>query len=344
MQITKTWTRRPLKKARYNAADVSPNRMLTNISVAYMNREMDSYLHGIFPAVPVNESIGTYSRFTKDDFLRLTPGTKRKPGTEFQRVTFGADKPTFTCVEHGLEAQLPDEDADAQDSPLQATVMSEFLSQQMLIVRENDFFQNYIVPTSGVWGSYQDGGTSDFVQWNATGATIIQDLRSWMSTVRQNCAMTPNVIAMTQDVWDVVQDDEDVIDRIKYTSGNNNPAVVTRQNFAAMMGVDEVRVGSAVYNSANEGDSYSGSYFSTDRVWVGYRAPTPSTLVPSAGYTFSWSPFDRVRSDSGLGAAIMQYREEKTMSDIFRGLMFFEHAVVAADAGLLAHDVLDPDA
>lgn len=334
------YTKTAVQKGRYTRSDITADRLLTNISVGHFQDQMEDFIHDVFPIVPVNEETGRYQQFTKDDLLRID-AKARKPGADFDRKTIGASQPTYTCEQYALEIQLPDEDRSTADSQLDDATMTRILSQDLMLKREYEFMQAYLAPTSGVWGSYKNGGGADFTQWNASsGVTIIANLRDWISEVKTNSGLKPNFVAMTQDVWDVVQDDSDVLARIDGMGSNRDPARTTKENFAAIIGVDEVKVASAVYNTAAEGLTYSGAFVQTERVLVGYRAPTPSKLVPSAGYIFSWTPFDQVSKESGLGANIERYREDRTRSDIFRGSLYFDPKVVAASAGLLAYDVL----
>jgi hypothetical protein len=333
-------TRRPINKARYGSADLAADRLLTNVSVAHFQDNMATFAHSAFATVPVNEPQGRYKVFNQADLTR-PEAQVRKPNALFAEKTFGVAEQTFLCEEYAVETPLADEDRQTADSVLDDQAMARVLSQDLLLEREQRWTAAYLTPTSGVWSSHLTGG-AEFTQWNDTSPDILGDIDEWKDTIKLTCGMDPNVAVITRDVWRVIKNDAGVIARIAGAAGPTpgNAALVTVANFAALIEMEEVIIQGAVFNSASEGAAYSGSFFQTERFGLFYKTPNPSILEPSAGYDFSWSPFDEVSSSGGLGAGIMKYRNELRAQDRFRGMTFNTFEVVTPGAGLVADDIL----
>lgn len=319
------------------AAQVDP--LLTSISVAHLQSVDDFVAHRAFPVVPVTSQQGKYWQFSKDDMLRYE-AQKRSPGTPAALKQLGSAMLTYYAEEYALDMALPDEERDQEGAAIDEQTLAVALTQDLLMKREADFASAYM-GTSGVWDNYKDG-SSDFTQWDAAGATIAADVRSWKNAVKTASGLWPTKMVVSKDVHDVIVEDADILDRVKYTAGITDPARVTMQALAAIFELDEYLVMQAMNNTAAEGATFSGSFFVTERVGLFHAPRNPSLRTPSAGYTFSWRAYDNVNAEvARSGAAGMhRYRDEREEATYLRGKMFYEQAVVASSCGLVAHDVL----
>ena len=138
--------------------------------------------------------------------------------------------------------------------------------------------------------------------------------------------LSPNVLAC-------LKNHPDVKDCIKYTS----KGVVTADLLAELFGVDKVIVPKAVVNSASKGASNAVARVVTNKVWLGYAAPEPSLMTPTAAYIFAWTG---LFGNSKIGTRIKKFRIEEIESDRIEGDICFDAKVVAPDMACLATNVL----
>lgn len=319
---------------RYKTTDIDANALLTSVSVATVNERTDFIHDKVFANLPVDEERGSYFVFSRDDTLR-TVAERRLPGTKAAEKHFDGVKQTYACDQWALKSILPVEDRNIAGSPLDDEAMVVLLTEDLLIRREKQFFTDYF--TASVWETDKTG-TTDFVKWDSGSSDLIGDVWGWREDIKKTCGRYPNVLAMTADVWRIVVNDEDVLERIKYTQAEP----VSEELVARLLGVDELVIASAIENTAEEGATYSGSFIDSEKVGLFYREPAPAKKKPSAGYIFSWTMFDNVRAElaEGAGASIQTWFDDDHFGDWFRGMAYFDMNVVHTGCGLLAVDVI----
>jgi hypothetical protein len=108
------------------------------------------------------------------------------------------------------------------------------------------------------------------------------------------------------------------------------------QALGAVLGVDEVLVSTAIYNSVNEGQT-TGTYLPIvdDDALLIYAPPSPGLFVPAGGYTFYWQP------GGGLGSIMPMYHDDGKDSDVLKAKMQLIHTRVTTGAGYFFLDYAD---
>lgn len=53
--------------------------------------------------------------------------------------------------------------------------------------------------------------------------------------------------------WDVLADHPKLLERVQYSSGSDNPARVTPNLIAQLLGLDQVQIGTVIYTTDPEG-------------------------------------------------------------------------------------------
>jgi hypothetical protein len=81
----------------------------------------------------------------------------------------------------------------------------------------------------------------------------------------------------------------------------------------------------AVYDSAVEGETAVPAFACGKNAWLGYVAPNPSLIMPSAGYTFAWSEF------GNGGWRVIEFESQERSSMIYQ-LEFCEDMKLTASA------------
>lgn len=322
------------------AGDVHVNRPLTNISIAYFQSALMFVADRVFPNIPVMKQSDLYFRYDRSDFWR-DEYQIRAPGTESAGGGWKIDSDqTYFCLVRALHKDIDDQIRGNADIPLNMDRdAAEYLSQLALINREANWASNYFAAskwTTDIDGVASSPSTGEVLQWNDASSNPITDVKTNATVIHGLTGYRPNKLVVGQEVWDVISEHPDLIDRVKYSGGvgNEKPAQVSRVAAASLFEVDEVMVAGGVRVTSDENAAFetgmTRAFIMGKSALLVYAAPRPSILVPSGGYTFSWTGF----AGSGpQGQRIKRFRMEKLSSDRIESEMAYDQKLVGADLG-----------
>lgn len=316
-------------------SDVHVNRPLSNILVAYMQDEAQAIAHRAFPIVPVANRTDIFYKWKRDDFWRIE-AAERAPGAESEGGGFELDTDTYECKEYAIHKDIEDPVRANADNELDLDAAAvRYVGGQLLLKQEQLFVSTFIQAstwTGTATGVDQTGvsgtpSTNQFKQFDQSDSDPIETIRAQMLAMKAKTGYMPNKLIVGAYVWNVLVDHADILDRIKYTQRG----VVTKDLFAALLGLDEILESQMVYNSAKEGQTASYSFIDAGKsMTLLYAPPSPSLMEPTAGYTFAWTK----RPGAGpRGQRIKKFRLERNESDRIEGQMNVAHKVVCADLG-----------
>lgn len=318
-------------------SQVHVDRPLTIISTAFMQSADNFVADQVFPRVPVTKQSDTYFRYKREDFQRLQM-KRRAEGTESAGSGYNLDTGQYICDVFALHKDVSDRTRLNADAPLDMNrdaVM--YLSQQGMLNRDVTFVAKYFV--AGQWDTDLQGvsgapGAGQFQQWNESASIPIEDIMNNADAIGSATGFQPNVFLCGKPVWTALKNHPDVIDRIKYTQ----TGVVAPDLFANLVEVDKVVIAKAVVDTANElGTSDTDRIFGKHALLV-YAAPNPGLLVPTGGYTFSWTGIDPAAGQ--FGNAISSFRMDKLKSDRFEIEMGYDQNLVAPSLGVFFEDAV----
>jgi len=271
------------KAANPGAGDVYVAELLPNIAISYF--QTAGGLHDIFPSVPVELQTGYFAAFSRADTLRVQT-VQRAPGAPTAQVGFNTDL-TGTYSAKVFDAEYAPPAEVVANYRLPGTLDSfatRLLARAAYLRRELTWTTNFF--TSGVWGTT----TTPSVLWDDPSSDPIGDIETGIETVLLATGYKPNVMALGYQAWKELKQLPDIIARIGTGSASNfDPRMVTEKLVAALFGLEEIRVGSLVYNSAAAGASISTSFTAGKNALLCFRTSSPSILEPSAGYKFAWT-------------------------------------------------------
>ena len=304
------------------SSDVHVNRPLTTISVAYLQDQDEFIADKVFPNVPVTKKSDSYFIYPKGQWFR-TDAKKRAPATESAGSGYPIETGTYAADVQALHKDVDDQIRSNADQPINLDAdASEFVTRGLLLRKEKDFAAKYF--KTSLWTGHADYTPSPL--WDGTNPTPIKNIRDIILAIKKVTGIRPNKFVLSEDVWNVIQDSADFIDRIAYTERK----IVSVELLAAVLDIEKVLVAGAVENSANEGATPTmASLFTKDCLLV-YAAPRPSLMLPSGGYTFSWTGY---LGASPQGLRMKRFRMEPIASDRVEGEMAYDQKVVATDLG-----------
>lgn len=317
-------------------SDVHVNKPLTNLSVAYIQDQSVFIASKVFPNIPVAMKSDLYYKYNQEDFL-TNQMEERAPGAESAGSGYRISTDNYYARVFALHKDVPDQIRANSDTVLQPDREAvEFLTQNALIKRELDWATNYF--TNGVWTNSATGqsGSSNMASgqsqfWNLSTSTPIEDMRYAIKIIQKTNGLKPQTAVFGASAWYALMDNADFIDRVRYSGGSNvNPARVSEETVAAVLGLAKIYVMEAVYNTAHEGQGFTGAFVGDKAALILYAAPAAGIMTPSAGYTFSWTG---AYGNGIQGNRIAKFRMEHLKSDRVEIEMAYAMKMVAPSLG-----------
>ena len=313
-----------------NVNSVHVDAILTNISVAYLQKAENFIADKVFPVVPVDKKSDKYFVYTKNDWFR-DEAQRRADGTESAGSGYNLTTGTYSADVFAFHKDVGDQtvaNADAPLNPLREA--TEFVTNRMLLRKELQFVSDFF--TTGVWGSDVDGvsgtpSSGETKQWSDyTSSDPINDIEEAKSDVLSTTGLEPNTLVLGYEVFRQLKNHPDLVDRIKYTSSQT----ITEDMLARMFDIDRVLVAKAVRATNKEGvaDAYGFAYGKA--ALLAHVAPSPGLLTPSAGYTFSWTG---VSGGIGSTIGVSSFRMESLKAERVEAEMAFDNKVISSDLG-----------
>lgn len=297
-----------------------------------MQRTPDFIADKVFPVVPVDKKSNVYYKYAKGAWFR-TNAAKRAPATESAGTGWDVTTDSYFCDVWAVHKDIADQDRANQDSPIidldrDAT---EFITRDLLLRRELSWVNAYF--KTGLWANTdQTGvaaapGANQFLQWNQTAATPIEDISAQRLVIGEKTGYKPNTLVLGPRVYETLKNHPEFTDRIKYTQ----TGIVTPALIAAVLDIDQVLIPAAIQNTALEGAADAFSFIYSKSAFLAYAAPSAGILQPSAGYTFNWTGY--LGAGAG-GNRMKRFRMEQIASDRLEAEIAFDQKVVATDLGV----------
>ena len=312
------------------SSQVHVDAILTNISVAYMQRAENFIADKVFPVVPVDKQSDKYFTYDKNDWLR-DEAQVRTDGTESVGSGYNISTATYYADVYAIHKDVGDQTRANADAPINVDrEAAEFVTHRLLTRREIQFNTDFM--TGGVWGTTASGvsgspGAGEFRQWSDyTNSDPIEDIEEAKSDILSVTGLAANTLVLGYDVFRQLKNHPDLVDRIKYTSSQT----ITEDMLARMFDIERVMVSKAIKATNAEGATGTYAFTTGKSALLAHVAPSPGLLTPSAGYTFQWTGVSQ-----GLGATIgtSSFRLESLKATRIEAELAFDNKIVGADLG-----------
>jgi len=265
----------------------------------------------VFPILRTTKQAATFLKITRESLLKLID-VKRASGGAYNRLNMYAEDDSYKCEEKGAEAPVRDDQrsfyATEFDADLSAmTHIGLKVSMALEIVVKALVFNTGTFTGTAL---YTDNSSAP---WDNIASDIIGQVIDAKEMVRKNTGMSPNTLVVGAATL------ANMLKNTAIRAQFPGAAVVTlamiQSALSSIFGLTKLMVGGQVYDSAKEGQAFSGTdIWPDDYASVCLTAEENSPIdTPCVGRTFLWTP------DSPEIITAEQYREEQTRSDIFRG-------------------------
>ena len=274
---------------------ISP--ILTDMAISFLPDYSNLIARQVFPNVPVAAPSGQYNYWTQDDFLRQD--AKKLGNREAApEVDFSTSTGTYSVSAYGSAASWTNREGseaaiggiDPQDlinAKLQLTVGKSLLALESQTSTLIQTAANWYGTAAGV-ASGPSG--AQFLQFDSASSDPVQTVLAWRRNFHKNNGIYfPNTMILPGYIFDALQSNAALKDRIKYTGTQGDPTEITLNMLKALFKIPNILVPEGAYNTAKQGQTKSISYFWGNNVWMGHVAPTAGKYTPSAGYHYSWT-------------------------------------------------------
>lgn len=308
---------RPYQFAGYNfqvknydrvPTDLYVDAPLTNVSIAYKNLDLIADL--VIPRISVKQETGIVWKYGMENFglkdlIRGDKSVSKRSGYSVDTDT------TYRIINYALSDVVTQGMRDMAASPMQPeTDAAEYLTSILALNKEylvaSALFNTGATGFSG-YTEALNAGSSRYRWSDYTNSTPIDDVEyAKVSKIAANSGATSDfAMIVGADVWLQLKNHPDILERIKYTQ----TGIITEDLVKSVMGLDNLYVGKAMYNSANEGQTASLS-----RVWgkyaLVYHKGTPSLKTAATGALIHGGNYVRKWTDNAYrGATIIEVEE-----------------------------------
>lgn len=319
---------------------------LNNVALAYFQEEAEFIAQIVSPIVPVDKPSDYYFVYGREHF-NITDAIRR-PGVTPIEVEHTLSTDQYQTYEYAMREKVTDEEKEAADNPIAPESDAVlYVSERLRLSHERR-----IAVQLTTAANYQTGFKVTLTgadQWNlGTSSDPIGDIQTAIDAV-VGAGKRPNTLFMGYEVWAQLKHHPDFLTRL----ASNITQIVTPDLLKNIWeGIEEVAIGTALYNTAVEGATESlgfcwGKYFGVMHA----NRRMPNKKAPSFSYTFLW-PYKaaqgRVRRADQPGARngtlyqarTYRHADEGTRSDWVEVAMRTGFKIVGSYMGYLISDAV----
>jgi len=316
--------------------DMHVNRELSTVMVAYKQSKTGFVADKIFPNIPSDKQTDFFNKMGRKSFLQ-TNMLKRAPRTETPGTDWNFTRDTFATEVWGLHHDVEDQNrASADENWNLDRTGTELITEQALLRRELEWYSTFFVAsvwTDNLAGVVSAPGANQYIQFDQAASSPMKTFRAARRRFHKRTGITPNYVLFGTDVWDIMMDHPEFVDRIKYTQ---DALVLNESLVAGALQIENVYTADAV-QATDLTDELTAdpvpatAYIGNPKSFLlGYAAPRPSKENPSGGYTFSWKGY---LGASAFGGRVKKFRMEPIACDRIEIEMAYDFKIVAAELG-----------
>lgn len=260
---------------------VYANAILSNVSISWTNMENQLIADELFPMIPVKFRTGLYFVYDKSKFHIVND--LRSPGQQANVVEYGLTQQTYgPLLDHMLKQRVEDEIKDQAVTPLDPFIdATNNVTERMVLNKENDALTQ-MTSSTNFTGSNKTTLTGTSRWDDYVNSDPIGDVRTAVDGVKKAIlGKRPNTLVITYEVYSVLRNHPQILERIKYSQ----LGIVTADLLAQIFDIGRVLIPDVVYNTANEAQTDAISYLWGKNVWVVYITPRPGIRTITFGYT-----------------------------------------------------------
>lgn len=296
---------------------------IANMSVQYAN---DEYIGlRLMPVIPQGHKTGTYFTYDKraqlaypDDAL----GVRGSPN----EITRSRGTASFATNGYGYKDFVDNSELQNQDAPLDDLADATAGLLEALAFREELRIATILTDAANYGGNTTALGAA--VRWDDAGSNPVGDIQAARNALWTGRGPGKVVAFTSLAAWTAMQANSQMQDLFKYTKDG----LLQPQQWANYFGIDELLIGAARKDTANEGQTASYSRIWGDVFGLVRVATTPSVRNASFGFTFRFGQIDTAQVFDPMIGTKGGYWAKASVDET--------HKVVAPDTGFLLTTVI----
>ena len=282
----------------------------------------------LLPLQNVDAKSGTYLKVQLGGAELLTNNAAaRDSGSGYNRGIRSFSSANYSTDEFGLEEIVPDDTAkDLNRFFSYESETAKFLLRQLKLSHEKRVSDLLWAGSTPFTISDQTRAVA-YTNTNIATVDVARDVAAAKLALNQY-GYEVNCIAMSANVFELIRRSTLLQNQFFGVISNTGARLLSEQEIAAALGVQNLLVGRAAINSAGKNKAYSGSFVVPDtKIIVGQIASGEFT-AGGIGRTLVWS------GDSAGGFVSESYRDEARRSQVLRVRMNTDEVVIDANAAV----------
>ena len=255
------------------------DKYLTNASRGLFPSKFNFIADKVLPKIMVKQTSGLIGSYDKEH-LRIVNSVMGGRG-EAPRVDVGTKSTnTYLIEKHGLSDIVSEEDYDNVEAPFDAELDSvNFLLSRLWLGKEKALADS--LTSSSVMTNYTTlSGSQQWSDW--TNSDPLSDLKTARVAVRDACGIAPNSAILEWEVADTLRYHPAILESLGFSRARAGQ--LTDDDLKKALDVQNLYVGSAMYNSSNQGQTDSlGKIWGTNAVMY-YSPPAPTKRDQALGF------------------------------------------------------------
>lgn len=275
--------------------------------------------------IPVTKPAGKFRTRDKANALALVNVEMGDLGNPAE-LSGGYGSANFSTEVYGAEERIPVAFEQAADASINLQIdVAKQLKSTLMLAQESRIAT--LFQATGSYASDNVETLSGSDQWSDENSDPFTAIDTRMGAIYASPS-AKKIGWAGYDVWLKLKNHPAILERIKYTGGSDKPALVTRQAFASLFGLDDFLVGEVRATSTNPGQStkvYS-------RIWgknFGVAAVEPGQSTMFLGFAALFE-FEKPMIDSWL-----EKRPGLKGATVMKMTHAVDEVIVANDAGIL---------
>jgi len=281
----------------------------------------------LFPLFPVDQKTGYYPMIPTESMLKLPESIERAPKAAYGRIDWNWTTDNYACKEYGVEQPVDEVQAAETESFFDLEEEAgRTVSDIVLRMQEQRILTMCQVAAN--WGN--TGAVA--AAWDVPAAAVpITDIHAARLVIRAATGLLPDTLVVGRDTFQWFTLCDQITDRIQYTYPGMDRGDYTAELIAKMLGLRQVLIADAVYDTTDEGQASTiDDMWDDDFAFLCKVAENPSRLrEPCIGRTFLWE------RDSAENLVFESYAEPQTRSEIVRARHHTDEEIVLANCGYL---------
>ena len=302
---------------------VHADARLTNVSVKYKNPQ--AIWRMVMPVTRVMKRSNKYSIFDKSNTYSVLDDSV-SPHAMPNEIQWKVSEDNYSVEDRAFGMWVSNEEVENADAPLRPLMnATESLTDRLELAQERRVAQ--LIMSSSTYVTSRVLNLTGEARWNGNAAHPITNVLD----VIERPLMHANTLVFGHEAWTAFRQHISVLRAVKGYNNSRDASVgglATKDEVKALLGVDNILVGSCRYNSAKKGQTESFSYVWGKSVAALYVNPGP--LMPNTitfGTTFVQSDRRVMRSfDPKPGVSGSHYIKASWNTD---------EKVIAQDLGAL---------